>query len=66
MTTAADDFADRILIKTQDPEHTIGPGPVPALTTLLLKVCDRDHKKFDEAVRIIKLFIAETKKEVTE
>ena len=30
----------------------------PAMTTMLFKVCDRDHDKFDEAMRLVGLFMA--------
>lgn len=28
---------------------------VPVLTTLMYRVCNRDHEKFDEAMRIIRM-----------
>ena len=37
---------------TTDPETGL-----PALTTLLYKVCDRDGAKFDEACRLLDLFM---------
>lgn len=43
---------DRILFTTHDSEHD-----VPALTTLLYKVCDQDKGKFEEACRLIELFV---------
>ena len=30
----------------------------PAMTTMMFKVCDRDHDKFDEAMRLVGLFMA--------
>ena len=44
--------ADKITLQVEDPVHR-----VPALTTLLYKVCDCDEKKFEEACRILELFI---------
>lgn len=41
----------------QDPAYTMPDGgAIPAVTTLLLKVCKNDHEAFDEAVRVIGLF----------
>jgi hypothetical protein len=47
----------QILMQTNDPRHLINRDPVPALTTLLHRVCDNDVKKFDEAMRLVTLFI---------
>lgn len=47
-----------VLYNTTDPTNPVGlPGGTPALTTLLYKVCDNDMEKFDEACRIISLFL---------
>ena len=47
-----------VLFNTVDPMNPVGlPGGTPALTTLLYKVCDNDMEKFDEACRIICLFL---------
>lgn len=47
-----------VLYGTLDPTNPVGlPGGTPALTTLLYKVCDQDMAKFDEACRIISLFL---------
>ena len=47
-----------VLYSTTDPTNPVGlPGGTPALTTLLYKVCDQDTAKFDEACRIINLFL---------
>lgn len=47
-----------VLFGTLDPTNPVGlPGGTPALTTLLYKVCDQDMAKFDEACRIIYLFL---------
>lgn len=47
-----------VLYGTLDPTNPVGlPGGTPALTTLLYKVCDQDMAKFDEACRIIYLFL---------
>lgn len=47
-----------VLYSTTDPTNPVGlPGGTPALTTLLYKVCDNDGEKFDEACRLICLFL---------
>lgn len=47
-----------VMFNTTDPTNPVGlPGGTPALTTLLYKVCDQDMAKFDEACRIISLFL---------
>lgn len=47
-----------VLFNTVDPMNPLGiPSGTPALTTLLYKVCDQDMAKFDEACRIISLFL---------
>lgn len=47
------------LMATKDPEHFIMGQPIPALTTLLHGVCGNDPEKFEEATRLIELFIEE-------
>ncbi len=40
-------------------EDPMGPLPqCPAMTTLLYRVCDKDTVKFEEATRLIGLFMA--------
>lgn len=47
-----------VLYTTMDPTNPVGlPGGTPALTTLLYKVCDQNGEKFDEACRLICLFL---------
>lgn len=47
-----------VLYGTLDPTNPVGlPGGTPALTTLLYKVCDQNNEKFDEACRLIRLFL---------
>lgn len=47
-----------VMFNTTDPTNPLGiPSGTPALTTLLYKVCDNDMAKFDEACRIIYLFL---------
>lgn len=49
---------DPVLYGTLDPTNPVGlPGGTPALTTLLYKVCDQNSEKFDEACRLICLFL---------
>lgn len=54
-------YGDRhnsVLFGTLDPKNPVGlPGGTPALTTLLYKVCDQNNEKFDEACRLICLFL---------
>lgn len=52
-----DEEIHRILIGTVDPTVMLHDGPVPAMSTLLYRVCDGDAKKFDEATRLIGLFV---------
>ncbi len=50
---------EAIMMSTVDPTVTIGDHPVPALTTLLHRVCGGDQFKFEEATRLVDLFIME-------
>ena len=34
-----------------------GPGDMPALTTLLHRVCNNDAAKFEEATRLVTIFM---------
>lgn len=58
----ADTSIDAILMHTVDPQNSISGKPVPALTTLLYRVCDGHPGKFDEANRLITLFILEAQR----
>lgn len=47
-----------VLYNTLDPINPLGvPSGTPALTALLYKVCDGDGEKFNEACRLIGLFL---------
>lgn len=46
------DKIDILLMSTEDPAYE-----VPALTTLLYRVCDNNPEKFDEANRLIRLIV---------
>lgn len=49
---------DRVLYATVDPTVEDPPGrPVPALTTLLYRVCGNDDQQFEEATRVVELFV---------
>lgn len=49
---------DPVLYGTLDSTNPVGlPGGTPALTTLLYKVCGQNSEKFDEACRLICLFL---------
>lgn len=47
---------DALQFNTHDPRYD-----VPALTTLLYKVCDNDEAKFHEALRLVDLFMDKVK-----
>lgn len=52
------DRHDNVLYGTTDPTNPLGtPSDTPALTVLLHKVCDGDAGKFEEALRLIGLFL---------
>lgn len=48
---------DIIAMTTEDPD-----AGVPALTTLLYRVCGKDEEKFEEACRLVNLFIEQALK----
>jgi len=54
------EWIDQILFRTVDPTVLIEGRPVPAMTTLLHRVCDNDPRKFEEATRLVELFIRES------
>lgn len=45
------------MLVTKDPDNQLMGEPIPALTTLWIEVCDKDREKFDEATRLITLFM---------
>lgn len=49
---------EQVLFSTMDPQHIMQGTPMPAMTTLLHKVCGNNSVKFEEACRLIELFIA--------
>lgn len=53
------DRLDVLQMMTTDPETGL-----PALTTLLYKVCEQDSAKFNEACRLIHLFMITAQKDV--
>lgn len=53
------DEIDMILMRAKDPTVEFKGGPVPAMTTMLFRVCNQDAEKFDEASRIIRLIVQE-------
>lgn len=53
---------DQILFRTLDPTVMLNGKPLPAMTTLLSQVCDSDPNRFQEAIRIVQLFIGEALK----
>jgi hypothetical protein len=48
-----------VLYTTKDPLNKIGVHDIPAMTTMLYRVCGNDSGKFDEAMRLVELFIIE-------
>jgi hypothetical protein len=57
-TQTTQDHVDRVLYGTLDPTVLLDDGkPLPAMTTMLYRVCDNDKKKFEEAARLVGLFI---------
>lgn len=46
-----------VLYTTMDPEVQIGGRALPAMTTMLHRVCQNDPERFAEACRIIELFV---------
>lgn len=50
---------NRVLFGTVDPTAELNGRPLPAMTTMLYRVCNNDEKKFSEATRIVELFINE-------
>lgn len=56
-----EEYLDGAAMAALDHTHFLAPGmPLPALTTLLHKVCDNDPVKFEEACRLIKLIQIKT------
>lgn len=51
-------------MRTVDPETSINGQPVPALTSLLFRVCDKDPDKFEEATRLLALFIEQARSDI--
>lgn len=46
-----------LFYRVEDPAYKMPDGgAIPAVTTLLLRVCKNDHQAFDEAIRVIGLF----------
>lgn len=60
------DKLDIIMLKTIDETHVFNGSPLIAVSVLLHKVCDHDPDKFAEATRLIKLFMADAQKAVTQ
>lgn len=48
---------ERVFYSTRDPKPAPSGLEVPAGTTLLYAVCGNDPAKFDEALRLVRLFI---------
>lgn len=50
------------LYTAQDREHLLNGRPVPALTTLLLRVCQNDAELLNEATRLVAIFVEEARR----
>ncbi len=50
-------LAEQVLLQTVDPTVLVDGRPVPALTSLLYRVCANDPDKFAEATRLVELFV---------
>lgn len=48
--------AYNLFYSVQDPTASL--AQCPAMTTMLFKVCNQDHNRFDEAMRLVGLFMA--------
>lgn len=61
MTTSPEitEAVERLLFSTVDPTVEMDGRPLPAMSTMLYRVCDTDLVKFEEATRLIGLFIAD-------
>ena len=46
-----------ILFGTVDPTVSLDGRPIPAMSTMLYRVCDNDPVRFEEATRLVQLFI---------
>lgn len=46
---------DRWTLRAKDDRHRLHGEPVPLLTTVLYRVCDNDEKRFEEAIRAMRL-----------
>jgi hypothetical protein len=49
---------DGVVSNTVDPFVTVQGAPVPALTTMIHRICKGDERKFETACRLADLFIA--------
>lgn len=56
-------LVERIAFNTVDPQYVYKGTPLPALTSMLYKVCLQDDVMFMEASRLITLFIKQALKE---
>jgi hypothetical protein len=56
-TALSKEVMERVIFRTIDPTISLDGRPVPAMTTLLYRVCDDDPDKLEEATRLIELFI---------
>jgi hypothetical protein len=62
MTSPTAEAINRVVFNTVDPTIYLHGSPIPAMTVLLHRVCSDDGKKFDEAMRLVELFIAQALK----
>ncbi len=58
-TKTTGDKAEAVLFRTIDPTVNLDGRPIPAMTTMLHRVCGNDDDRFQEAMRLVELFIIE-------
>lgn len=55
--TSSESRLEQILLFTRDPEYLLNGQPIPVLTSFLYRVCDTDTERFDEAMRLVELYL---------
>lgn len=54
----SEDYIEHVMLNTMDPNTALHSNKrIPAISTLLFRVCDGDKAKFEEACRLIKLIL---------
>lgn len=55
-----DKINDLVTYGTKDPVYQLNGKPIPAITSVMYRLSNKDVKQFEEAMRIIDLFIRKT------